>query len=145
VGISMELGWRPGLQEDVQDARKRQARQRGHRKHQEARLKVLPGEDMARPHRTVPALDKGAPFRQVLVVPVPCANERLPVQGLSEMEAAAEDSVGGGAEGDGEGEEPLDDPGSAGRWEIWAGGARLPLLNGRMKASSTVGRERHWK
>jgi len=44
------------------------------------------------------------------------------------MEDAAEDSVGGGAEGDREIEEPVDGPRSAGRWKMWAGSAELPLL-----------------
>jgi hypothetical protein len=39
------VGWRPDLQEEVQDARKPEAGRHGCRKHQEARLEVLPVED----------------------------------------------------------------------------------------------------
>jgi len=53
--------------------------------------------------------------RPVLVVPMSLANERPPLQGVSGMEDAAEDSVGGGAEGDQEVEEQVDDPGPAGQ------------------------------
>ena len=52
------------------------------------------------------------------------------------MEAPAEDPVGGGAEGDWEREEPVDDPGSPRRWEAQSGGARLPLHYGRGKIGS---------
>ena len=57
------------------------------------------------------------------------------------MEYAAEDSVGRGTEGDWEAEQSVDGPGSAGRREMWAGGAGLPLLHGGGKASATAGRE----
>jgi len=43
-------------------------------------------------------------------------------------------SVGGGAEGDREAEEPVGGPGSAGRREMWAGAAGLPLFHGCRKA-----------
>ena len=77
----------------------------------------------------------------MLVVPVPLANERPPLQGVSGMEDAAEDSVGGGAEGDWEVEEPVEDPGPFGRWAVQSGGAGLPFVHGCSKASATWGRE----
>jgi len=82
------------LQEEIQNAGKAQARQCGHWELQEACLEVLPDEDRALPDRTIPALGKGSPHRPVLVVPVPHANERPPLQGVSGMEDAAKDSVG---------------------------------------------------
>ena len=76
----------------------------------------------------------------------PCASQeaspsqtRPPLQGVSGMEGAAEDSVGGGAEGDREADELVDGPGSAGRREIWASGAGLPLLHRCGKAGATSG------
>jgi len=56
------------------------------------------------------------------------------------MEDAAEYSVGGGAKGDQEVEEQVDGPGPAGRWEMWAGSAGLPLLYGCGKAGAAAGR-----
>ena len=44
---------------------------------------------------------------------MPLATERPPLQGVSGVEDAAEDSVGGGAEGDQEVEEQVDGPGPA--------------------------------
>jgi len=90
---------------------------RGGRQRREARLEVLPAEDGARPYRTVPTLGEGSPLRPVPVVPVALANERPPLHGVSGMEGAAEDSAGGGAEGDQEVES---------RWKI-----RYLLSDGR--------------
>ena len=68
------------------------------------------------------ASDEPGPGQQyrcpVLVVQVPLANERPPLQGVSRMEDAAENSVGGGVEGDQEVEEQVDGPGPAGRREM---------------------------
>jgi len=55
------------------------------------------------------------------------------------MENAAEDSGGGGAEGDEQVEEHIDGPGPAGRWEMWVGRAGLSLVNGRGKAGASAG------
>jgi len=41
---------------------------------------------------------------------VPLADKGTPVQGVSEVEAGAEDPLGGGEEGDREVEEPVEDP-----------------------------------
>jgi len=49
----------------------------------------------------------------VLLVPWPCTDKRKSLQGASEEEGTAEDSVGGGAEGDRKVVEPVEDPGSA--------------------------------
>ena len=49
---------------------------------------------------------------------------------------AAEDSVGGGQEGDGQVEGPVEDPGPSGRWEVQSGGVGLPLLYGCGKAGA---------
>jgi len=51
----------------------------------------------------------------VLVAQVPLANDRPPLQGVSGVEDAAEDPVGGGAEGDQEAEVRVDGPGPNGR------------------------------
>ena len=115
---------------------KPQARQHGCRKHQAARLKVLPADDRARPHRTAPALGRGPPHLPVLVVSVPLANEIPPLQGVSGIEDTTEDPVGGKAEGGQKVEEPMEDPGSTCRWEMWAGGAGLPLVYGRGEVSA---------
>jgi hypothetical protein len=68
-------------------------------------------------------MGEGPPQCSVLVVPVPDADEGPRLQGVPRMEGAAEDTVGGDAEEDGEEEEPVDGPGSASRWEMRAGGA----------------------
>ena len=67
---------------------------------------------------------------------MPLPNERPPLQGVSGMEAATKDSVDRSAEGDREVEQPVEDPGSTFRGEMWAGGAELPLLNGCGKAGA---------
>jgi len=105
------MGRKPHLQDGVPHDREPKARWRRGRQHQETCLKVLPAEDRAGPHRTVPALSEGSPHCPVLVVSVPHANERPPTQGVSGMEGVAEDSLGRGAEGDREVEEPVEDPG----------------------------------
>jgi len=51
------------------------------------------------------------------------------------------DPLGGGAEGNWEVEEPVEDPGPPGRWAVSAGGAGLPLFDGCGKASATRGSE----
>jgi len=65
-----------------------------------------------------------------------------PLQCVSGREVPAEDLVGRSAEGDWEVEEPVEDPGSTCRWEMWAGGSGLPLVHERGKASTTSGRGR---
>jgi len=64
----------------------------------------------------------------VLVVQVPLANKRPPLQGVSGVEDAAEDSVGGGAEGDQKVEKQVDGPGPAGGWEVWVGSTGFSCL-----------------
>ena len=70
--------------------------------HQEAGFEVLPAEDRALPHWTVPALDESPPNRPVLVVQVPHADEGSPPKGVPEVEGPAEGPLEGGVEGDGE-------------------------------------------
>jgi len=105
------MGWGPDLRDEIQNAEKPQAGWHGRRRYQEARLKELPAESGSLPHRTVLALGESLPCGPVLVVPVPIANERPPIQGVPGVESPAEDPVGRGAEGDGEVEEPVEDPG----------------------------------
>jgi len=56
MGGSSTMGWRPDVQEEIQDAGEPQTRRHSCWKHQEACLKGLPAEDRALPHRAVPAL-----------------------------------------------------------------------------------------
>jgi len=78
----------------------------------------------------------------VLVVAVPLADERPPLQGATGMGNVAEDSVGGGAKGDWEVEEPVDSPGLAGRREMRTGSAGHPRLHGGEKAGDAAGNRR---
>ena len=52
------------------------------------------------------------------------------------MEAAAEDPVGGGEEGDGEVEGLVESTEPPGGWEVQLGGTGLPLLYGYRKAGA---------
>jgi hypothetical protein len=56
-------------------------------------------------------MDKEPDHREVRVVPVQPADTRSSLQKLPTLEAAIENSVGGGAERDGKAERPLQDPG----------------------------------
>jgi len=58
----------------------------------------------------VPQLDEEPIYPAMLVVPVPNTDPGPPLQGVSKMEAAAEDPVGGGEEGDWEVEGPVEGP-----------------------------------
>ena len=49
---------------------------------------------------------------------MPLTNKRPPLQGVSGMEGATEDSVGRGAVGDREVEDPVEDPGSSRRPQV---------------------------
>jgi len=108
------MGGQPNLAAEVQDSEKPEARWHGCREHKEACLQVLPAEVGARAHRTVLALGEGQALCAVLVVPGLNADKGPPFQGVFEVEGAAEDRVDGDEERDREGEEPLEDPGSAG-------------------------------
>jgi len=77
------VGWRPDLQDEIQDAEKPEAGRHGDRKHQEACLAVLLAEDGALPHRVVPLVDKEPTHRVVLVVPVPGPDSGASLQGVS--------------------------------------------------------------
>jgi len=87
----------------------------------------------------MPQLDKEPPHPAMLVVPVPNADPGPPLQGVLRMEAAAEDPVGGGEEGDGEVEGPVEVTGLTGQREVQPGGARLPLDHGRWQAGAGGG------
>jgi len=79
VGGVAPLGSRPDLQNEVSHAREPEARWRGGRKHQEARLAVLPNQDGALPNGAVPPLDEERGHSPVLVVPVPNADPGPPL------------------------------------------------------------------
>ena len=53
------MGWRPDVQEEIQNAEKPETGRHGCWEHQETCLEVLPAEDGALPDVTVPALGKG--------------------------------------------------------------------------------------
>ena len=57
----------------------------------------------------------------MLVVPIPDADPGPPLQGVLQVEATAEDPVGGGEKGDGGVEGPLEGAGPPGRWEVQPG------------------------
>ena len=86
--------------------------------------------------RAVLQLDKESAHHAMLVVPVPESDARAPLQGVSGVEGPAEDPVGRGTEGDGEGERPVEDQGPPGGREMWAGGTRLSLHHGCGKAGA---------
>jgi len=60
VGRGTTVGGRADLQEEVQDAEKPEAGRHGCWQQQEASLKVLPAEDGALSHGTVPPLGQGS-------------------------------------------------------------------------------------
>jgi len=95
------MGWRPDLQEEIQNAEKPEAGRHGCWEHQEACLEVLSAEDGSLSDRRIPALDEITPNSPVLVVPMPQTDERSPLEVVSEVEGGAEDPVGGGVQGDG--------------------------------------------
>jgi len=94
------VGGRPDLQEEIHDAGESETGRHGCWKHQEACLEVLPAEDGALPHRTVPALGESTPNSPVLVVPLPHADEGPPLEGVPGVEGSAEDPMEGGMGGD---------------------------------------------
>ena len=120
------MGWISDLQGEIQDAEKPEAGQRGRREHQEARLAVPPDQDGALPYRAVPPLDEEPGYPAVLVVPIPDPDPGPPLQGVPQVKTAAEDPVGGGAEGDWEVEEPVEDLGPPGGREVQPGSTGLP-------------------
>jgi len=141
VARGANMGRRAHLQVEIPHAETTEAERSGSQQHQGARLKVLPAKDRTRPHRAVLTRRKGTPHCRVLMVPMPGADKGPPLQGVPGMEDAAEDPVGGGEEGDQEVEEQVDGPGPAGRREVRAGSAGLPLLHGRGKAGAPAGEE----
>jgi len=75
----------------------------------------------------------------MLVVPIPDADPGPSFQGVPRVEAAAEDPVGGGEEGDWEVEGPVEGAGPPGRWEVQPGGTSLPLVRGCGEAGAGGG------
>jgi len=142
VGRGATVGGRPDLQEEVQDAEKPEAGRHGCGEHQAACCKVLPAEDGALPHRRIPALDEIARDSPVLVVPVPQADEGPPFEEVPEMEGGAEDLVGGGIQGDGQGEVAVESARAVRREWVQPSGAGLPLLDRRREDSAGCGNRR---
>jgi len=134
------MGRGPNLQEEVPVACKPVAQWYGSREHQKTSLAVLPAQDGALPDRAIPQLDKEPPHPAMLVVPaLPNTDPGPPLQGVPGMETAAEDSVGGPEEGNGEVEGPVEGAGLTGRREVQPGGAGLPFDHGRGQAGSGCG------
>lgn len=76
-------------------------------------------------------------LRVVLVVQKPSADEGTPLQGVLKVEGTAEVHVGRGEEEDWEVDEPVEDPGSACRWEVRPGSTGFPSYYGCAKAGAT--------
>jgi len=133
VGGGSTVSGGENLQEEVPHAGEPEARRYGGRQHQEDCFAVLPTQDGALQDWAVPQLDEEPAHPAMLVVPMPLTDERPPLQGVSGMEDATENSVGGGKKGDQEVEEQVDGPGPAGRREMCTGSAGLFLLHGRGK------------
>jgi len=70
------------------------------------------------------------------MVLIPDTDPGPPLQGVPKVEAAAEDPVGGGEEGDGEVEGLVESTEPPGGWEVQLGGTGLPLLYGYRKAGA---------
>jgi len=139
--------WEGGsnLEEEVPHAGQPKAQRRGGEQHQEARISVLPAEDRALPDQPVPELDEAPTHPTVLVVPVPNTDPGPPRQGVHRVEAAGEDSVGGGEERDREVEGQVEGAGPTGRREVQPGGAGHPLDHGRGQAGAGGGGGRRRK
>ena len=70
----------------------------------------LPAKDRPLPDWAIPELDEEPPHPSVLVVRERNTDTRSPLQGMRRVEGTAEGSLGGGQEGNGEVEEPLEGP-----------------------------------
>ena len=75
----------------------------------------------------------------MLVVPIPDADPGPPLQGVPRVEAAAEDPVGGGEEGDWEREGLVEGARPAGGREVQPDGAGHSLDHGRGQAGAGGG------
>ena len=109
------MGGGPNLQEEVPVACEPAAQWYGSREHQKTHLAVLPAQDGALPDPAISQLDKELPHPAMLVVSLPNTDPGPPLQGVPGMESAAEDSVGGPEEGDGEVEGTVEGTGLTGR------------------------------
>jgi len=133
------VDWGADLQNEVQNAEVPYAGQHVCREHHETCLAVLPGEDGALPFRTLPPLDEKPAHSAVLVVLVPDSDSGAPLHGVPGVEGPTENWVGGGAEGDGEAEEPVEDPGPPCRREMQPNSTRLAHRHGCRKESAGLG------
>ena len=98
------------------------------------------GREAGPPRRSTRCREARGRTARLLVVPVPHANERTPAQGVPRVANATEDSMGGGAEGDWEMEEPVEDPGSFRRPEVQSGSIGFVFIYGRGEDSAGCGR-----
>jgi len=120
------VGCRPDLQGEVPDAEKPEAGRHGSWERQEASLAVLPDQDGALLDRAVPQLYEESAHPTMLVVSVPEPDSGAPLQGVPGVEGPTEDPLGGSAEGDWEGEEPVEGPGPPSGREVRASGTGPP-------------------
>jgi len=100
---------------------------------------VLPAEDGALPDRRIPALDEITPDSPVLVVPVPKADERPPLEEVPKMEEGTEDPVAGGVQGDGKREVAVESPRAVCRERVQPVAVGFPLLDGCREDSAGYG------
>jgi len=131
------MGWRPGLQEEIQDAKEPAA---GDWEPQEACLKVLLAEDRSLPLRTIPQLDEESAHCPVLVTLIPESDPEPPLQGVPRVESPAEGPVGRDAEGE-RGETTAHDQGPPRRRKAQPGGIGFPLHHGCGEAEEGAGWE----
>jgi len=125
-----ERQWAGGRTSKTKYRTPKEAGWHGSWEYQEACLAVLLDQDGALLDRAVPQLDEEAAHPTMLVVPTPEPDSGAPLQGVPRVEGPAEDTVGRGAEGDWEVEEPVEDPGPPDGGEVRAGGTGLPLHHG---------------
>jgi len=137
AGIAIEIRWCPAHKEVTGNEKADEwAKMHSSWELQEARLAVLLAQAGALPDRAVPQLDEEPSHPAMLVVPVSNADPGPPLQGVPRVEAAAEDAVVGGEEGDGEVEGPVEGAGPLGRCEVQPCGTGLPLRYGCGKAGA---------
>jgi len=133
------MGWRPDLQEEIQNAEMPEAGWHGCWEHQQACLEVLSAEDGALSDRRISALDEITSNSPVLVVPMPQADKRSPLEEVSEVEGGAENPVGGGVQGDGKREGAVESSRAFCGSGVQSGGAGFPFLDGCREDSAGCG------
>jgi len=112
MGRSNELGRGANQQKKVQVAEEPAAEPNGGTSAKTPSGIFPPAQNGALPYRLIPEVDEERGWGGVLVVSIQDTDERASAQALQEMEAAAEDPVGGGKKGDRKREEPVHDPGT---------------------------------